>query len=140
MTNSRKIATLKVLAVVLALIAITAGVIFTVGIINKNNDSQTIAFESESNDLNMAEAEVSETQTADNSIGSKALAAALAVGVAAAGGAIGMGLAIAKSSESIARQPEVKGDVRATLMLGLVFIETVVIYSLIVAILVIFVL
>ena len=51
-----------------------------------------------------------------------------------------MGIAIAKAEESIARQPEVKNDVRTTLMLGLVFIETAIIYALIVAILVIFVL
>ncbi len=77
---------------------------------------------------------------ADDSIGDKALAAAIAIGLAAAGGAIGMGLSIAKASESIARQPEAKNDIRTTMMLGLVFIETAIIYALIVAILVIFVL
>lgn len=72
--------------------------------------------------------------------GSKALAAGIAIGLAALGGAIGMGMAIAKASEGIARQPEAAGNIRSTMMLGLVFIETVVIYSLIVAILLIFVL
>lgn len=51
-----------------------------------------------------------------------------------------MGIAVAKSNESIARQPEAKGDIRSSMMLGLVFIETAIIYALIVAILVIFVL
>ena len=51
-----------------------------------------------------------------------------------------MGLAISKSAESIARQPEAAGSIRTAMMLGLVFIETVVIYALIVAILIIFVL
>ena len=69
----------------------------------------------------------------------KALGAALVVGIAAAAGAIGMGISIGKSSESVARQPEAKDDIRTLLMLGLVFIETVVIYALIVAILIIFV-
>ena len=67
-------------------------------------------------------------------------AAAIAVGLAAAAGAIGMGIAVAKSSESIARQPEAKNDVRSSMMLGLVFIETAIIYALIIAILIIFVL
>lgn len=79
-------------------------------------------------------------QPAQDATGSKALAAAIAIGLAGLGGAVAMGLAISKASEAIARQPEVKGDVRGTLMLGLVFIETVVIYALIVAILVVFVL
>lgn len=70
----------------------------------------------------------------------KALAAAIAIGLAAAFGTIGMGIAIAKSVEGISRQPEAEGKIRTMLMLGLVFIETVVIYALIVAILIIFVL
>ena len=53
---------------------------------------------------------------------------------------MGMGLAIGKSAEGISRQPEAAGNIRTSLMLGLVFIETVVIYALIIAILVIFVL
>ena len=56
------------------------------------------------------------------------------------GGGSGMGLATAKSTESIARQPEAEGKVRTTLMLGLVFIETAIIYALLVVILIIFVL
>ena len=90
-------------------------------------------------------AEASETESQDvvaanDPTGDKALAAGIAIGLAAAGGAVAMGIAIAKAEESIARQPEVKGDVRTTLMLGLVFIETAIIYALIVAILVVFVL
>ena len=80
-----------------------------------------------------------ETQ-ADNSTGLKAVAAGIAVGIAAAAGAVAMGLATAKSAESIARQPEAEGKVRTTLMLGLVFIETAIIYALLVVILIIFVL
>lgn len=79
-------------------------------------------------------------ENAASSTGSKALAAAICVGLAAAAGAIGMGWAIAKSSEGISRQPEAEGKIRTSLMLGLVFIETAIIYALIVAILIIFVL
>lgn len=88
-----------------------------------------------------SEAETTETVTAaSDPTGDKAMAAGIAIGLAAAGGAVAMGIAIGKAEESIARQPEVKGDVRTTLMLGLVFIETAIIYALIVAILVVFVL
>ena len=76
----------------------------------------------------------------DNATGLKAIAAGLAVGIAAAGGAVAMGLATAKSTEGIARQPEAEGKIRTTLMLGLVFIETAIIYALLVVILIIFVL
>lgn len=79
-------------------------------------------------------------QTVDSSTGSKAIAAGIAIGLAGLGGAIGMGLAIAKSADGISRQPEAEGKIRSALMIGLVFVETVVIYALIVSILVIFVL
>lgn len=70
----------------------------------------------------------------------KAVAACAVIGIVAAAGAIGMAMAISKSSDGIARQPEAAGNIRTSLMLGLVFIETAIIYALIVAILVIFVL
>ena len=85
------------------------------------------------------EAEASEA-TADDAKGDKAIAAAIVVGIASALGAIGMGIAIAKSAESMARQPEAAGKINSAMMLGLVFIETLIIYALIVAILIIFVL
>ena len=87
-----------------------------------------------------AQAEMQTETQEDNTIGMKAIAAGIAVGLAAAAGAIAMGLATAKSAESIARQPEAEGKVRTTLMLGLVFIETAIIYALLVVILIIFVL
>lgn len=79
-------------------------------------------------------------EQADNSTGFKAIAAGVGVGLAALGGAIGMGLAIFKASDGIARQPEAEGKIRSALMIGLVFIETAIIYALVVAILIIFVL
>ena len=50
------------------------------------------------------------------------------------------GKCLAACFSSIARQPEAAGPIRAAMMMGLVFIETVIIYALIVAILIIFVL
>ena len=70
----------------------------------------------------------------------KATGAGLMIGIACLGGALAMGIAVGKSSEAIARQPEANGQIRTTMMMGLVFIETVIIYALIVASLIIFVL
>jgi len=70
----------------------------------------------------------------------KAIAAAIVVGLATLGGGLGMGLAASHAEEGISRQPEAEGKIRTTFMLGLVFIETAIIYALIIAILVIFVL
>lgn len=82
-----------------------------------------------------------ETQApAADATGSKAVAAGICVGLAAAAGAVGMGIAIGKSCEGISRQPEATDKIRTSLMLGLVFIETAIIYALIIAILIIFVL
>ncbi len=91
-------------------------------------------------DENLDIAPAKETTSDGNALSSKAIAAGIAIGLAALGGAFAMGIAISKSSESIARQPEAEGKIRTTLMLGLVFIETAIIYALVVAILIIFVL
>ena len=69
----------------------------------------------------------------------KAIAAAVTIGLASVAGAFAMGMAISKASEGISRQPEAAGEIRSSMM-GLVFIETAIIYALIVAILIIFVL
>ena len=69
--------------------------------------------------------------------GGKTIGSALAIGLAALGG---MGIATGKAVESIGRQPEAESKIRTMLMLGLVFIETAIIYALLVVILIIFVL
>ncbi len=80
-------------------------------------------------------------ETNENDVlSTKAIAAAVAIAVVAVGGAIAMGFAISKAVDGISRQPEADGKIRTSLMLGLVFIETAIIYALIVAILIIFVL
>ena len=84
-----------------------------------------------------AEEEIAEEP---NTTGHKALAAAVCVGIVAAAGAVSMAFAVGKSTESMARQPEAADRINSSMMLGLVFIETAIIYALIVAILVIFVL
>ena len=69
-----------------------------------------------------------------------AIAAAIAIAVSTLGPAIGQGMTAKSAMESIARQPEAEGSIKSNMMLGLVFIETAIIYALIVAILIIFVL
>ena len=89
------------------------------------------------------EAEFNEAGTevaVDNTKSAKAIAAAITIAIAATAGAIAMGMAICKAVDGIARQPEADGKIRTSLMLGLVFVETAIIYALIVAILIIFVL
>lgn len=87
-----------------------------------------------------ATSQTEEVTVEDGSTSAKAIASSIAIGLGALGAALGMGLAISKAVDGISRQPEAEGKIRTTLMLGLVFVETVVIYALIVSILVIFVL
>ena len=70
----------------------------------------------------------------------KAIACAIAIGLGAGLGALAMGIASGKASEAIARQPEAVGQVRSSMMLSFVFIETAIIYALLIVILIIFVL
>lgn len=91
------------------------------------------------NDANATET-VEAVEKEDSSKGAKAIASGIAIGLVGLGGALAMGMAISKSVDGISRQPEAEGKIRSAMMIGVVFIETVVIYALIVAILIIFVL
>ena len=127
----------KRIIIILAAICICLAATFIVmSITTKADDAPATTSE----DILIAPNPTAEQSADQGSVGSKAIAAGIAIGLAALGGAIGMGLAISKSSEGIARQPEAEGKIRTTLMLGLVFIETAIIYALVVAILIIFVL
>ena len=81
-----------------------------------------------------AQTETAQTAAVDTTTSGKAMASGIAIGIAAAGGALAMGIAVAKSAEGIARQPEAEGKIRTTMMLGLVFLETAIIYALLVVI------
>ena len=52
---------------------------------------------------------------------------------------IGEGHAVAKACEAIGRQPECKGDVTSTMLMGCAVAETTGLYALVIAILLIFV-
>lgn len=86
------------------------------------------------------ETQITEAAAEASATSMKAIAAGIAIGLTAAAGAIGMSIAISKSADGISRQPEAASDIRSSLTLGLVFIETAIIYALIVAIMIIFVL
>ncbi len=95
----------------------------------------------ESDAAMVSQTATAEVETDENfSIGLKSIAVGLAIGLAAAGGAVGMGIVGGKAADGISRQPDMEGKIRTTLMLDLVFIETAIIYALLVVILVIFVL
>jgi len=64
-----------------------------------------------------------------------AIAAALCMGVAAFGGALGQGRAATAALDGIARNPGAAGQVRGPMILGLALIESLVIYALIIALL-----
>jgi len=64
-----------------------------------------------------------------------ALAAGLGIGIAAFGGAFGQGRAAAAALDGIARNPGAAGQIRGPMILGLALIESLVIYALIIALL-----
>ena len=69
----------------------------------------------------------------------KAIGAGLCMGIGAIGPAIGEGNAVAKACEAIGRQPESKGSVMTTMLMGCAVAETTGLYALVIAILLIFV-
>lgn len=125
MADSKKLARL---AIVLGAVILIMGTIATIGAFAATGDT--------------GEAVQTETVAAasDNTTGLKAIASGIAIGLAACGGGIGMGISGGKAAEGISRQPEADGKIRTNFMLGLVFIETAIIYALLVVILIIFVL
>ena len=72
-------------------------------------------------------------------LGCCAFGAAICMGIGAIGPGLGEGNAVAKACEAIGRQPESKGDVTSTMLMGCAIAETTGLYSLVVAILLLFV-
>jgi F-type H+-transporting ATPase subunit c len=67
-----------------------------------------------------------------------ALASAFAISIAALGGALAQGRAAASAFESMARNPGVQPKIFTSMILGLAFIESLVIYALLIAFLLVF--
>lgn len=72
-------------------------------------------------------------------LGCCALGAGICMGIGAIGPGIGEGHAVANACEAIGRQPESKSAVTSTMIMGCAISETTGIYSLVIAILLIFV-
>ncbi|WP_026191715.1 MULTISPECIES: F0F1 ATP synthase subunit C [Methylosinus] len=66
------------------------------------------------------------------------IAAAVAVSFGAIGPALAEGKAVAAAMDAIARQPEAAGVLSRTLFVGLAMIETMAIYCLVIALLLLF--
>jgi F-type H+-transporting ATPase subunit c len=62
--------------------------------------------------------------------------AAFAIGIAAAFGALGQARGLAAACEAIGRNPGAVGPIRITMIIGLALIESLVIYALIIAFLI----
>ena len=85
----------------------------------------------------VSEAAVTEGASGDNAYSIAkyvALAMGLGLGLAAAGGSLGQGRAAAAALEGIARNPGASGKIFTPMILGLALIESLVIYSLVVSI------
>ena len=70
-------------------------------------------------------------------LGCSAIGAGLAM-IAGVGPGIGEGNAVAKALEAIGRQPECKGDVTSTMLLGCAVAESTGIYGLVIALILLF--
>jgi len=66
------------------------------------------------------------------------LGAAFAIAVGAIAPALGQGRAVAAAMDAIARQPEAANTISRTLFVGLAMIETMAIYCLVIALLLLF--
>jgi F-type H+-transporting ATPase subunit c len=69
----------------------------------------------------------------------KLIGAGIAMGVGALGPGIGLGMLLGKAYEAIARQPEVSGDIRTNMFIGIGVTEAVALYAFVVALILIFV-
>ena len=64
--------------------------------------------------------------------------AALGMAIAAAGCGLGQGLGLRAACEGIARNPDAAGKIQVSLILGLAFVESLAIYSLVVNLIILF--
>lgn len=63
----------------------------------------------------------------------KSIAMAVAAAVGVFGPGIGIGILVAKALEAIGRNPEAAGKIQSTMILGIVFVEALAIFALVVA-------
>lgn len=88
--------------------------------------------------LAAGDAEVAKAKLDAASLGLAVLGAALGMAIAAAGCGIGQGLGLKAACEGIARNPDAAGKIQVSLILGLAFVESLAIYSLVVNLIILF--
>ena len=66
------------------------------------------------------------------------ISAGFGIGIAAFGTGIAQGLAVKSSVEGIARNPEASGKITVTMLIGLAMIESLCIYALVVALIILY--
>lgn len=69
----------------------------------------------------------------------EALSSAFAVSIGCSAAAIAQGMAVKQACDSMARQPDLAGELRFTMIIGLAMIESLAIYCLLVALILLFV-
>jgi len=84
------------------------------------------------------ETQVQAIQSAGIVLASSAVAAGLAI-LPAVGPGLGQGYAAGKAAEAVGRQPEAKGDITSTMLVGCALAETSGIYGLLIALILLFV-
>jgi F-type H+-transporting ATPase subunit c len=67
-----------------------------------------------------------------------AMGCGLAIGLAALGTGIGQGIGLSGATEGVARNPNASGKITTTLIIGLAMIESLCIYALVVALIILF--
>merc|ERR1711865_503688 len=67
-----------------------------------------------------------------------AVGAGFAIGLAAIGSGVGQGIASGRCIDGVSRQPEVADDLRGVLLLSLAFMESLTIYGLVIALVLLF--
>jgi F-type H+-transporting ATPase subunit c len=67
------------------------------------------------------------------------LGAGLAIGLGVIGPGIGLGMMIGSALQSIARQPELTGDIRTNMFIGIGIIEALALYAFVISLILLFV-
>ena len=71
--------------------------------------------------------------------GMATLAAGLAIGLGALGTGIGLGIGVSGANTGVARNPGASGKITTTLIIGFAMVESLCIYALVIALLILFV-
>jgi F-type H+-transporting ATPase subunit c len=71
-------------------------------------------------------------------VGLSLLAAGLAIGLGTIGTGIGMGQGLSGATSAVGRNPEAQGKIMLTMMVGLAMIESLAIYALVIALIIIY--